>query len=46
MINNYILTQYILGRAGLEYFGEDGREATTKELQQMLIREVFSETDQ
>ena len=45
MINNYILTQYNL-RAGLKKFGEGGRQATMKELQQMLAKEVFGETNQ
>ena len=40
MINDYILTQYSL-KAGLKKFGEGGRKATMKELQQMLAREVF-----
>ena len=45
MINDYILTQYSL-KAGLKKFGEGGRKATMKELQQMLAREVFGETNQ
>ena len=45
MINGYILTQYSL-RARLKKFGEVGRKATMKELQQILTREVIGETNQ
>ena len=45
MINNYILTQYSL-KARLKKSGEGGRKATMKELQQMLAKEVFGETNQ
>ena len=45
IFNDYILTQYSL-KAGLKKFGEGGRKATMKELQQMLVREVFGETNQ
>ena len=45
MINDYILSQYSL-KVGLMKFGEGGRKVTMKELQQMLAREVFGETNQ
>ena len=45
MINDYILTQYSL-KARLTKFGEGGQNATMKELQQMLAREVFGEANQ
>ena len=43
-MNDIILTQYILW-AGLKKFGQDGQDATIKELNQMLASEVFEEID-
>ena len=45
MINGYILMQYIL-QVRLKKFKESGNKATMKELQQMLINDVFGETNQ
>ena len=45
MINDYILAQYSL-KARLKKFGEGERGATMEELQEMLAREIFGETNQ
>ena len=44
MINDIILIQYSL-KAGMKNFGHDSKKAVIKELNQMLIRKVFSEID-